>query len=184
MELLEKLAALVPRPGSISCATTGSWRPGPGPASASCRPSRLPSRRRRTARRALRPAAIGGAGRPCWRGCFPPTSANARLWRSPADRRRPDRSDLDPDLSGGGRAAGDAPAESPASAAVRVRRLTSSAIRSRRRAYGGVCPHQSLRPRIDPDTGRQATKLYCELGRRTGNDPQGSCRTLAVRSAP
>ena len=63
------------RPGSISYATTGSWRPGPGPASASWRPSRLPSRRRRTAMRALRPAAIGGAGRPCWRGCFPPTSA-------------------------------------------------------------------------------------------------------------
>ena len=36
----------------------------------------------------------------------------------------PDRSDLDPDLSGGGRAAGDAPAEGPAAAAVRVRRLT------------------------------------------------------------
>ena len=36
----------------------------------------------------------------------------------------PDRSDLDPDLSGGGRAAGGAPAEGPASAAVRVRRLT------------------------------------------------------------
>ena len=35
-----------PRPGFISYATTGSWRPGPGPASASCRPSRLPSRRR------------------------------------------------------------------------------------------------------------------------------------------
>ena len=67
-----------PRPGFISYATTGSWRPGPGPATASCRPSRLPSRRRRTALRALRPAAIGGAGRPCWRGCFPPTSANAR----------------------------------------------------------------------------------------------------------
>ena len=27
-----------PRPGFISCATTGSWRPGPGPATASCRP--------------------------------------------------------------------------------------------------------------------------------------------------
>ena len=64
-----------PRPGFISYATTGSWRPGPGPASASWRPSRLPSRRRRTA---LRPAAIGGAGRPCLRGCFPPTSANVR----------------------------------------------------------------------------------------------------------
>ncbi len=54
------------------------WRPGPGPATASCRPSRWPSRRRRTAMRALHPAAIGCGGRPCWRGCFPPTSANAR----------------------------------------------------------------------------------------------------------
>ena len=45
------------------------------------------------------------------------------------------------DLSGGGRAAGDAPAEGSAAAAVRVRRLTSSPIRSLRRApYGGVRP--------------------------------------------
>ena len=36
----------------------------------------------------------------------------------------PDRSGLDPDLFGGHRAAGDAPAEGPAAAAVRVRRLT------------------------------------------------------------
>ena len=56
--------------------------------------------------------------------------------------------------------------------------------RRRRRAYGWVCPQRSLRPRIDADTGRQVTKLYCEFGRRTGNDPQGSCQTLAVRSAP
>ena len=46
------------------------------------------------------------------------------LWRAPEDRRSPDRSGLDPDLSGGGRAAGDAPAEGPAAAAVRVRSLT------------------------------------------------------------
>ena len=39
----------------------------------------------------------------------------------------------DPDLSGGGRAAGGASAEGPAAAAVRVRRLISSAIRSLRR---------------------------------------------------
>ena len=38
MELLEKLAALVPPPGFISCATTGSWPPGPGTAAASCPP--------------------------------------------------------------------------------------------------------------------------------------------------
>ena len=79
MELLEKLAALVPRLGSISSVITGSWRPVPVPATASCRPAPgVPSRRRRTAQRALYPAAIGCGGRPCWRGCFPPTSANAR----------------------------------------------------------------------------------------------------------
>ena len=35
-----------PRPGSISYATTESWPPGSATATASCRPSRLPSRRR------------------------------------------------------------------------------------------------------------------------------------------
>ncbi len=75
MELLEKLAALVPPPRSHLLRYHGVLA---GPASASCRPNRVPSRRRRTARRALRPAAIDCAGRPCWRGCFPPTSANAR----------------------------------------------------------------------------------------------------------
>ena len=67
-----------PRPGFISCATTGSWRPGPATATASCRPSRLPSRRLRTAIRDPSPAAIAWGGRPCWGGCFLPTSANAR----------------------------------------------------------------------------------------------------------
>ena len=78
LELLERLAALVPRPGSISCATTVSWRPVPGTATASCPPSRLRSRRLWTAIRAPNPAAIGWGGRPCWRGCFPPSSAHAR----------------------------------------------------------------------------------------------------------
>ena len=53
-----------PRLGSISSLITGSWRPVPVPATASCRPRRLPSRRRRTAQRALYPAAIGCGGRP------------------------------------------------------------------------------------------------------------------------
>ena len=78
MELLEKLAALVPPPRLHLLRYHGVLAPGPGPATSSCRPSRLPSRRRRTARRALPPAAIGCGRRPCWRGCFPPTSANAR----------------------------------------------------------------------------------------------------------
>ena len=47
-------------------------------ATASCRPSRLPSRRLRTAIRDPSPAAIAWGGRPCWGGCFLPTSANAR----------------------------------------------------------------------------------------------------------
>ena len=51
-------------------------------------------------------------------------------------------------------------------------------------AYGGVCPQRSLWPRIDPDTGLQATRMDCELGRRTGKRSSGSCLTLAVRSAP
>ena len=55
------------------------------------------------------------------------------LWRAPEDRRRPDRSGLDSDLFGRHRAAGGASAEGPAAAAVRVRRLISSAIRSLRR---------------------------------------------------
>ena len=45
---------------------------------------------------------------------------------------RPDQSRLGPELSGGVGATADVSAESPTSAAVRVRRLTSSAIRSLR----------------------------------------------------
>ena len=41
-----------------------------------------------------------------------------------------------------------------------------------------------LRARIDPDTGRQATRMDSELGRRTGKRSSGSYLTLAVRSAP
>ena len=48
----------------------------------------------------------------------------------------------------------------------------------------GCALNGPLRPRIDPDTGRQATQRYCELGRRTGKRSSGSCRTLAVPSAP
>ena len=48
----------------------------------------------------------------------------------------------------------------------------------------GCALKRSLRPPIDPDTGRQATRLYCDLGRRAGKQSSGSCLTLAVRSAP
>ena len=75
--------SLVPYVGAgagyaYSCATTGSCPPVPATAAASCRPSQLPSRRRRTAIRALRPALIAWGGRPCWPGCLAPTSANAQ----------------------------------------------------------------------------------------------------------
>ena len=65
----------------------------------------------------------------------------------PSDRGRPDRSGLDPDLSGGGRAAGGAPAEGPASAAVQVRRLTSSALAPC--AVSGT-EEGALKYRVDP----------------------------------
>ena len=74
-----------------------------------------------------------GVGGPAGAGVFLRPQRMRDLWRAPEDRRRPDRSGLDPDLSGGGRAAGGASAEGPAAAAVRVRRLISSAIRSLRR---------------------------------------------------
>ena len=117
------------RPGSISCAITGSWPPVPGTAAASCPPSRLRHRRWRPRfeRSALRPSpGVGGPARP---GVCRRPQRLPGLWRSPSDRGRPDRSRLDPDLSGGGRTAGGA----PASVAVRVRRLTTSAIGCRRR---------------------------------------------------
>ncbi len=44
----------------------------------------------------------------------------------------------------------------------------SAASCGHRLRWRPCCPQRSLRPRIDPDTGRQATKLYCELGRRIG----------------
>ena len=84
-------------------------------------------RRRRTAyERSVLPHRLGWA---CWRGCASDLSARCggRLRIVAA------LTDPDPDLSGGGRAAGGASAEGPAAAAVRVRRLISSAIRSLRR---------------------------------------------------
>ena len=78
MELLEKLAALVPPPRLHLLRYDGVLAPVPATAAASCRPNRLRSRRRRTALRALLPAPIACGGRSCWRGCFPPTSAHAR----------------------------------------------------------------------------------------------------------
>ena len=134
---------------STDCRSTSRKRCGPTSIAAfwptsSCAPvvrtaGRAGGGGRRYERSVLRPSP--GVGGPAGPGLSLRPQRMRDLWRAPADRRRPDRSGLDPDLSGGGRAAGDAPAEGPAAAAVRVRRLTSSAIRSlRREPYGGVCP--------------------------------------------
>ena len=79
----------------------------------------------------LRPSP--GVGGPAGPGVWRRPQRMRSLWRWSENHRRPDRSGLDPDLSGGGRAAGGAPAGGPAAAAVGVRRLTSSAMASRRR---------------------------------------------------
>ena len=149
----------------------GSWRPGPGPATASCPPNRLRSRPRRTAIRferwVLRPSAA--LGDPAGAGVFLRPQRMRGMRRSPENHRRPDRSGFDPDLSGGSRAAGDAPAESPASAAFRVRRLI---LPSRPVAVAGrtagCAPNSPSGPGLIRITGLQATRPDCELGRRIG----------------
>ena len=111
MELLERLAALAPRLGSISSVITGSWRP--VSAIASCRPRgcRAVGRGRLSEHSILRPSAA--VGDPAGEGVFLRPQRMRGLWRTTADRRRPDRSGLDPDLSGGGRDAGVGPGVSP-----------------------------------------------------------------------
>ncbi len=118
-----------PAPVSSPALPQGPGPSVPGIAAASCPPSRSKSRRRWTAIQALRPAAIAWV-----------FAAELNGYPAPADRGRPDRSYLDPGyLEGGGRPA--VPTQDTPAAAVRVRRLTSSAIRSlRREPYGGVCP--------------------------------------------
>ena len=119
-----------PRPGFISCATTGVLAP-------RARGRIVPTKPvaggggRRYERSVLHPSP--GVADPAGAGLFLRPRRMRDLWRAPEDRRRPDRSGLDPDLFGGHRAAGGASAEGPAVSAVRVRRLTSSAIRSLRR---------------------------------------------------
>ena len=133
MELLEKLAALVPPPRLHLLRYHGVLAP-----RARDRGRIVPTKP------VAEPAADGdtsapscthrlGVGGPAGAGVFLRPQRLRDLWRAPEDRRRPDRCGLDPDLSGGHRAAGGASAEGPAAAAVRVRRLTSSAIRSLRR---------------------------------------------------
>ena len=133
MELLEKRAALVPPPrlhllryhGVLAPRARDRGRIVPA------QPVAEPGGGRRYERSVLHPSP--GVGGPAGAGVFLRPQRMRDLWRAPEDRRRPDRSGLDPDLSGGGRAAGGASAEGPAAAAVRVRRLISSAIRSLRR---------------------------------------------------
>ena len=71
-----------------------------------------------------------------------------------------------------GRAAGTASPEGP-----RLSRSSSSPpdLLSRPVAgrTAGCALNGPLRPRIDPDTGRQATQRYCELGRKTGKRSSG-----------
>ena len=180
----EKLAALVfPAPVSSPTLPRCLCAPGPGSATTSCRRSRLHSRWLPATIRAVRPAAIGWGGRPSLPGCYSSTSANAG--RSPEDHRRPERSGLDPMLFDRDRSAGptqalplrrprrtrssSSPPDPPPAPAVRV----------------GCALNGPLRSRIDPDMGRQ------EIQNRTAssdeepvNDPQRTCLTLAVRSAP
>ena len=119
MELLEKLAVLVPPPRFHLLRYHGVLAPrGPGPRPhraglAGCRAGcRAVGGGRLDERCGLRPSTA--VGDPAGAGVFLRPQRMRGLWRAPVDRRRPDRSDLDPDLSGGGRAAGDAPAEGPA----------------------------------------------------------------------
>ena len=115
MELLEKLAALVPPPRFYLLRFHGVLAP-----RARARDRIVPDKAgwravgggRRDERCGLRPSTAPGD--PAGAGVFLRPQPMRGLRRAPADRRRPDRSDLDTDLSGGGRAAGDAPAESPA----------------------------------------------------------------------
>ncbi len=126
---------------------------------------------RRYERSVLRPSP--GVGGPAGPGVGRRPQPMRSRWRAPEDHRRPDRSGLDPDLSGGGRAAGGAPAEGPAAAAVRVRGLTSPPF-----APGAVSRREEcvlnglIEYRIGPATGPQTTKPYCE-----------PCQTTCKRSS-
>ena len=120
-----------PRPGFISCVTTGSWRPGPGTASASCRPSRLPSRRRRDG--SMRAAASCGHRRRWATLLARVFSSDISECAACGGRLRIIAARTDPAsirmLSGPASVSRPCPrrwppAEGPAAAAVRVRRLT------------------------------------------------------------
>ena len=79
MELLEKLAALVPPPRFHLLRYHGVLAP-----RARDRDLIVPAKPVEESPAAdgaarLRPAAIGCGGRPCWRGCFPPKSAPASI---------------------------------------------------------------------------------------------------------
>ena len=169
MELLEKLAALVPPPRLHHLRYHGVLAP-----RARDRGRIVPTKP------VAEPAAADGdtsapscAHRLGWAGPAGPGVGRRpqrmrSLWRAPEDHRRPDRSDFDPDLSGRGRVAGGAPAEGPAAAAVRVRGLPSPPF-----APGAVSRREKcvlkglIEYRIGPDTGPQAIQPYCEPCPRT-----------------
>ena len=136
IQTLEKLAALIPPPRHHLLRYHGVLAGPPCPRPRPHRADQAGCRAgggRRYERSVLHPSP--GVGGPAGAGVFLRPQRMRDLWRAPEDRRRPDRSGLDPDLFGGHRAAGGASAEGPAAAAVRVRRLISSAIRSLRRRF-------------------------------------------------
>ena len=101
MELLEKLAALVPPPRFHLLRYHGVLAP-----RARARDRIVPAKagwragggRRLDERCGLRPSTA--LGDPAGAGVFLRPQRMRGLWPAPSDRRRPDRSDLDPDLSG------------------------------------------------------------------------------------
>ena len=163
MELLEKLAALVPPPrfhllryhGVLAPRARDRGRIVPAKPVAESTAGGDTSAPSCTHRLGWADPAGAGVGR------RPQRMRN--LWRAPEDHRRPDRCGLDPDLFGGHRAAGGASAEGPAAAAVRVRSLTSSAPRAS--GGGPSVQHRTAAPPAAP--GRSVCNLAGALLRPT-----------------
>ncbi len=76
-----------------------------------------------------------------------------------------------------------APARTPPQPPFEFAACPAFSTRRRRRAYGGGCPQRSLRPRIDPDTGLQATKLLRARSKdwqRSSGELPDPCGTLSA----
>ena len=100
MELLEKLAALVPPTLLHLLRYPGVLAPRVRDRIVPVKPAAERRGGRRCERCLLRPSAAGGD--PAGAGVFRRPQRMLGLWRSPENHRRPDRSGLDPDLSGVG----------------------------------------------------------------------------------